>query len=665
MSSPLPLTETLSASDDRTDADGRTALFYAARDDRPDLVRHLLRQGADPLAVDRWGLSPPTVAIALDHHAVLVQFLDHGWDPNATPPVRREPDASPALARALRRIYEADDWSLLRRILHPSGESVRAGRPVSFAPLTIAAYCKHYVALSFLLNESATDPRPHDSSPIEPALLTADAQSELSALSLFTARAEVAADADFLRTCLRAGVDRELRRLGLPGSLRAANAELGAWAHPRVRAEIAALAADRRGGADQWLDLHRLLSFCTLIAEACLGPDAAGGPPTQAFARRLFARATRAIDSLHGSAQRLAPYSLKEVANLAKQLAAIVEHHVLMPVLAEMDAVEARFARLPPRAAADALCPIVAVAMFDRDELPPWSVVALLRKLGKFAEHLFNCAPPLPGYRPARSVREGGTWRPLISPRGWTIRASDVARAPALAPYREWSILPIHDAATWRQTGTVMQNCLVYRDDLIGDCRVGRKKLFAVYDAEAALMSVFLVEIDESAGDEPGWQPLPGGGSVRLFKEEAAANRRTVLISESAAELPSIFLEELTGGGVPVGDLDPPRERHQRSGWALWLEVLGNDPTDADVRQRERAFRVLARPTFRTTWDTRTGAQVPLIPVTRSAVRNGRTFAQWSRRPLAAFDGAATGDLLRAALERLVDVAPTESPLNR
>ena len=651
------------ASIDPRDADGRTPLFHAARDDRPDLVRHLLAHGADPGAVDRWGLTPPTVAVALDHHEVLVQFLNHGWNPNATPPARRARDASPALARALQRVYEADDWSPLLAILHPPeapgapAPVERALRPLSFAPLTIAAYCKRYVTLNVLLNEPATDPRPRDSSPLEPALLTAEAECELSALALFTARAEVAGDAELLRTCLRRGIDRELRRLGMTGSLRSAIAALAAGAPARVRAELEALAEDRGGGAEPLQDLHRLLSFCTHIAAASLGSAAASEPLTQPFARRLFARATRAADSLHGAAQRLEPYGLKEAANLARQLPAIVEHHVLMPVLAEMDDVEARFGALSPRAAADALCPVVAAAMFDRDELPPWSVLALQRKMGKLAEHLFNCTAPLPGYRPARSVREAGTWRPLIASSGWTVGEADATRNPALAPYRGWSIVPIHDAGTWRALGTVMQNCLVYRDDLIGDCRSDRKKLFALHDAGARLMSVFLVELGESPGDQPGWQPLPGGGSIRLFKEEAAANQRTGLVSESAAALPALFVDELARGALPLGEREPPLGHDERRGWTLWLEALGNDPTDPDPRQGERAFRVLARPAFQTNPDARTGVPVPLIPVARSAVRNGRTFAQWARRPLAAFDGAATGDLLRAALERLAEDA--------
>ena len=646
------------ASIDPRDADGRTPLFHAARDDRPDLVRHLLAHGADPDAVDRWGLTPPTVAVALDHHEVLVQFLNHGWNPNATPPARRARDASPALARALQRVYEADDWSLLLAILHPPeapgapAPVERPLRPLSFAPLTIAAYCKRYVALNVLLNEPATDPRPRDNSPLEPALLTAGAESELSALDLFTARTEVAGDAALLRACLCAGIGRELGRLGLAGSPHAL-AALAAGAPARVRAELDALVEDRAAGVDLLADLHRLLSFCTHIAAACVGADPTGRSLAHGFAQRLFARATRATDSLHGAAQRLEPYGLKEVANLARQLPAIVEHHVLMPVLAGMDDVEARFAALPPRAAAEALCPIVAVALFDRDELPPWSVLALQRKLGKLAEHLFNCTGSLPGYRPARRVREAGTWRPLIAPSGWSIDTADATRTSALAPYRGWSIVPIHDAATWRALGTVMRNCLVYRDDLIGDCRADRKKLFALHDPAARLISVFLVELGESRGDRPGWRPLPGGGSIQLFKEEAAANRRTGLVSEAAAALPAIFVDELARGALPLADREPVRGGGERNGWERWLEVLGNDPTDPDPRQGERAFRVLARPAFQTNPDARSGVQVPLIPLARSAARNGRTFAQWARRPLAAFAGAATGDLLRAALERL------------
>jgi ankyrin repeat protein len=68
------------------EADGTTALHWAARDDDEESVRLLLRAGAHADVSNRYSVTPIALAAANGNAAILDLLIDAGADPNATPP---------------------------------------------------------------------------------------------------------------------------------------------------------------------------------------------------------------------------------------------------------------------------------------------------------------------------------------------------------------------------------------------------------------------------------------------------------------------------------------------------------------------------------------------------------------------------------------------------
>jgi ankyrin repeat protein len=68
------------------EADGSTALHWAARLDRADLVEALIRAGAPVDAVNRYGVAPLTLAAVNGSAAVVGRLLEAGANPNLTGP---------------------------------------------------------------------------------------------------------------------------------------------------------------------------------------------------------------------------------------------------------------------------------------------------------------------------------------------------------------------------------------------------------------------------------------------------------------------------------------------------------------------------------------------------------------------------------------------------
>jgi ankyrin repeat protein len=69
---------------DVSEADGLTALHWAAQRDDPALVGLLLAAGANPAALSRYNLSPLYFAALNGNSAIIGRLLDAGADPNAT-----------------------------------------------------------------------------------------------------------------------------------------------------------------------------------------------------------------------------------------------------------------------------------------------------------------------------------------------------------------------------------------------------------------------------------------------------------------------------------------------------------------------------------------------------------------------------------------------------
>ena len=67
-------------------ADGTTALHWAAYNDDLDLVNRLLAAGANARASNRYGVTPLTLACTNGNAAVVSRLLDAGADANGTLP---------------------------------------------------------------------------------------------------------------------------------------------------------------------------------------------------------------------------------------------------------------------------------------------------------------------------------------------------------------------------------------------------------------------------------------------------------------------------------------------------------------------------------------------------------------------------------------------------
>jgi ankyrin len=72
---------------DERAVDGTTALHWAAREERVDMVRLLLESGASASATDRYGVTPLYLAAENGNAAVIAALLDAGADVNAHAPI--------------------------------------------------------------------------------------------------------------------------------------------------------------------------------------------------------------------------------------------------------------------------------------------------------------------------------------------------------------------------------------------------------------------------------------------------------------------------------------------------------------------------------------------------------------------------------------------------
>ncbi len=76
---------------DERDRAGRTALHYAAADDEPDVLRELIRQGADVNARDHAGWTPLHFAADRGNLVIAEELIRARADVNATNQLGEEP----------------------------------------------------------------------------------------------------------------------------------------------------------------------------------------------------------------------------------------------------------------------------------------------------------------------------------------------------------------------------------------------------------------------------------------------------------------------------------------------------------------------------------------------------------------------------------------------
>jgi ankyrin repeat protein len=136
-----------------TQADGMTALHWAARHDQTDTAKLLLAAGANPNAQNRYGVTPLSIACTNGNAAMITALLSAGADANA--PLR---GGETPLMTAARTGKPAAVAALLAR-----GADVNARLPQGQTALMWAAADGHAAVVDALLAAGAEFRRPLDS----------------------------------------------------------------------------------------------------------------------------------------------------------------------------------------------------------------------------------------------------------------------------------------------------------------------------------------------------------------------------------------------------------------------------------------------------------------------------------------------------------------------
>lgn len=129
------------ASPDVCDADGATLLTLAARQGRAEIVRELLRRGADANRRGLNGHTPLTAAAQGGHDLVVLELLREGADPD-----RWNAQGQPPLHEAARQ-----GQVRVMRTLLAAGARIGAWNKVGHAPLHAAAHTGHTAAVLALV----------------------------------------------------------------------------------------------------------------------------------------------------------------------------------------------------------------------------------------------------------------------------------------------------------------------------------------------------------------------------------------------------------------------------------------------------------------------------------------------------------------------------------
>jgi ankyrin repeat protein len=162
-----------------TEADGTTALHWAADGDNLDLVELLLRAGANPKAANRYGVTPLWLASTNGNAATVVLLLKAGADPNTVLPEGEtvlmtaartgRVDAVKALVEAGAAVNAVEGWHGQTALMwaaaegHPDviqalverGADINARSNGGFTALLFAAREGHIGAVRALLNAGA------------------------------------------------------------------------------------------------------------------------------------------------------------------------------------------------------------------------------------------------------------------------------------------------------------------------------------------------------------------------------------------------------------------------------------------------------------------------------------------------------------------------------
>ncbi len=126
--------------------DGTTALHWAVRANDLPMVESLLGAGADPKAVDRYGLTPVSLACSNANAVILKRLLDAGADPNSP-----DPQGTTALMIAAR----TDGGTEAVKLLFERGAAVNARDSLQSTALMWAVRSNHPEVVDLLIHHDA------------------------------------------------------------------------------------------------------------------------------------------------------------------------------------------------------------------------------------------------------------------------------------------------------------------------------------------------------------------------------------------------------------------------------------------------------------------------------------------------------------------------------
>jgi ankyrin repeat protein len=302
-------------------ADGMTALHWAAYQDDVDLARQLVRGGARVNAVNRYGVTPLSLACTNGDAAVVELFIRAGADVNAALPGGETP-----LMTASRTGNLAAVKALINRGAKVDAKDDRRGQTA----LLWAAAEGHAAVVQALIDADAD--------------FTLRVPSGLSAL-MFASRE---GSTEVVRVLLKAGADvndtipTEGRRRGYGGGLPPAGATPLLLAVSNAHFDLASLLLDAGANPNADLPGYTVLHAITAVRKPGVGdndppPDGSGTMTSLELVKQLAAKGAN-LNARMTKKVNLNNTRLNEIGSTPFMLAALTADAELMKTLAALGA---------------------------------------------------------------------------------------------------------------------------------------------------------------------------------------------------------------------------------------------------------------------------------------------------------------------------------------